>query len=108
MVWVFANMSEICGNVREALFTGGKDLNIGAFPAGVLGWPCGPRSNCSQLKVTASPSASLPEPVRVNGVLIGIVKPLAPAFTIGTVFSVAVITGHALPPPETLKLRIWS
>ena len=88
------SISESCGKVRDGLFTGGKDLKMGALPEGELGAPCGPRSNCSQLKVSASPLASLPEPVRVNGVLIGIVKPDAPAFTAGAALPVAVAVSY--------------
>gem|GEM_PF-4268733 len=53
-----------------------KLLNIGAFPDGVPGAPAGPKSYCSQQYVKLPGfSVSVAEPVYLNGVLIGIVKP---------------------------------
>src|SRR5688572_16954704 len=99
-------ISEICGKVREVPATGGKERNSGAVPVGLLGGPCGPRSNCSQLNVSGSPLGSDPEPFNVNGVLIGIIYPLGPAFTVGTPLPVLVTTGQPLPPPVVLNETI--
>ena len=105
-------MFDHLGKVLDGLSTGLKDLNIGAFPEGLLGCPDGPRSCCSQQYVSVSLSGSVAEPVSVKGVLTGIVKPPVPASTVGAVFPVAVVTAHIPPEPVTCetissKLCVW-
>src|SRR6188474_2426740 len=98
LVVVLFRMSESFGKVREGLVTGLNERNIGPVVVETFGGPAGPRSNSSQQKVSGSLLGSLPDPVRINGVLLGIVK-FAPAFTVGTPLPVAVVTGHVFPVP---------
>src|SRR5260221_236792 len=73
-VFVWARMSDSCGNVRELPSVGIKDRNIGLLPLSVLVSVFeGPRSLSSQQNVSVSPFGSLPAAVRVKGVPLGIV-----------------------------------
>jgi hypothetical protein len=98
----------ISGNVRDGIFLGENDLNKGALSLGLFGSPVGPKSYCSQEKVTLSPSGSEPLPVKVNGVLIGMVNPDCPASTLGGLFPVAVISEQVFPEPSILYAIISS
>ncbi len=57
-----------------------------------------PRSNSSHPNVRGSPSGSVADPVRANGVWEGIVY-AAPASTVGAEFAVAVLAAQEAPPP---------
>lgn len=54
-----------------------------------LGWPCKVVIVAVLLSADMFPSAFVPSPVKINGVLFGIVKS-APADAVGTLFPVAV------------------
>ncbi len=99
MVDVLPMMSDILGKVRVGLEVGGKKRNMGAFPEGELGAPWGPVSTCSQEYVSVW--LSVAEPVKVKGVLMGIVLPPAPAFTTGTSLPVAVLLLQVPDPVVT-------
>lgn len=100
-VVVLLTISDQRGKVREGLGTGGKKRKKGALPE-LLAKLALPRSSSSQLKSSASPLASLAEPVRVNGVCLGMVKPLVPALTIGAALAVLVIAAQLLPLPKVV------
>ena len=100
IVEVLLSKSDSLGKVLVDDTTGENDLKIGAFPEGAVGAPAGPRSNSSQQYVNVpGVSVSVAEPVKANGVLIGIVKPPAGTVTVGGVLPVLVVTGQVFPCP---------
>ena len=99
-------MSESLGKVLLGVVSGTKERKIGRTAAtSSLGGAAVPRSYSSHMKVRASPSASVAEPVRVNGVCLGMVK-AAPAFTTGALLPVAVETAQLLPVLPVEKVTI--
>ena len=83
MVCVLFNKFASLVNVLVPEVTGVNDLKIGAFPDGAFGKPAGPKSYSSQQYLIESPLPSVAEPVKENGVEIGIVFPPAPTVTTG-------------------------
>ena len=67
-----------------------------------------PKSQPSQLYVSASPSGSVAEPVKVKGVLTGIVIPPTRGFIMGILLPVGVDIPQLLPFPVVIKLLISS
>ena len=111
MVVELFTKSGMRGNTLVGEVVDEKDLKMGWLPDGLvrlLSPPAvvGPKSYSSQLKVTASPSASPPVAVNSNGVDAGMTRPLAPASTVGMALPVDVLTAQELPPPLTVKATI--
>lgn len=107
MVCVLLRRSDSEGKMRVGLDTGLKHLKMGAVPDGESGAPAEPRSNSSQLYVRGSLSGSLAAPVNLNGVDMGIVKPLAPATSKGGLLPVETGVGQ-LPDPAVVYATISS
>ena len=108
MVVVLFAISNQRGNVRTGVDVGTNERNMGALPLGVFQLLKGPPTfTCSQLYVNGSPSGSVADPVRVNAVLMGMVK-LEPAFTTGALLPVLINVPQVEPPPERLKVVIRS
>ena len=100
IVVVLLRISDNLGKVREGLDTGLKDLKIGPVLDELFGASPGPKLNCSQQKVRGSFSGSVADPVKVKGVLTGMVNPPGPALTEGALLPVEVVTGQVLPVPD--------
>ena len=106
MVVVLLTRSWARGNVRVGDVVDENDLKMGWLPDGLVRLlspeaVAGPKSYCSQLYVTASPSGSDPVAVNSKGVETGMVSPSTPALTAGMPLPVAVFTAHVLPFPFT-------